>query len=210
VDVDEVRRDLQAGDPELWRRAAGGDGSAFGVLFERHSTAVYQHCFRRSASWSVAEDLTSVVFLEAWRRRKDVVMSGGSVLPWLLAVANNVVRNQARSQRRYRALLARLSPPPVEADPAEDVVERLADEQTMRGVLAEVGRLREGEQEVLALVAWAGLTYADVALVLDIPIGTVRSRLARARERLRSASTDPGVAAMSRGSKPATTMQEES
>src|SRR5690606_11322289 len=55
-------------DGDLWQKAAKGDPSAFGALFERHADAVYNHCFRRTGSWEAAEDLTSVVFLEAWRR----------------------------------------------------------------------------------------------------------------------------------------------
>ena len=56
----------------LWQRAVAGDPDSFGELFERHSRSVYNYCFRRTGSWSQAEDLTSVVFLEAWRRRSDV------------------------------------------------------------------------------------------------------------------------------------------
>jgi RNA polymerase sigma-70 factor (ECF subfamily) len=62
-------------DEELWSAAASHDVNAFGELFERHADTVYNHCFRRTGSWSVAEDLTSVVFLETWRRRKQVQFS---------------------------------------------------------------------------------------------------------------------------------------
>ena len=98
-------------DDELWRRADEHDGRAFGELFSRHADAVYNHCFRRTASWATAEELTSVVFMEAWRRRRDARLHSCSILPWLLAVANNVLRNAGRSQRRHRRLLARLPPP---------------------------------------------------------------------------------------------------
>ena len=99
-------------DSELWRRAADQGGAAFGELFERHADAVYVHCFRRTASWSRAEELTSVVFLEAWRHRQSVRLDTDSILPWLLAVANNVIRNANRSLRRHQRLLAKLPPPP--------------------------------------------------------------------------------------------------
>ena len=79
----------QLSDSELWRRAALHDPGAFGDLFDRHAGRVHNHCFRRTADWSLAEDLTSVVFLEAWRKRKQVRLYQDSVLPWLLAVANN-------------------------------------------------------------------------------------------------------------------------
>ena len=68
----------QATDGDLWRRAVDGEPDAFGVLFERHAQAVYNYLFRRTADWALAEDLTSVVFLEAWRRRTDVRLERGA------------------------------------------------------------------------------------------------------------------------------------
>jgi DNA-directed RNA polymerase specialized sigma24 family protein len=85
-----------AGDRELWLRASDGDAAAFGELFSRHAGAVYNHLFRRVADWSEAEDLTSAVFLQAWRRRGRVVIDRESALPWLLGVANHVLRNHRR------------------------------------------------------------------------------------------------------------------
>ncbi|WP_250283652.1 MULTISPECIES: RNA polymerase sigma factor [unclassified Frankia] len=173
-----------ADDGELLARARSGDGTAFGLLFRAHSSAVYTYCFRRLGSWSGAEDATSVVFLEAWRRRADAVALSGSLRPWLLGVATNVVRNQTRATRRYDAALYRLPPPDVEPDPADEVVARLDDEQRMQDILRELAVLNRGERDVVALVAMAGLSYAEAAVALGVPVGTVRSRLARARARL--------------------------
>lgn len=174
-------------DSELWKRIAAHDGRAFGQLFDRHARAVYNHCFRRSADWSVAEDLTSVVFLEAWRRRRDVQLSEDSILPWLLGVANNCLRNAARSRRRYRRLLAKL--PKVVDLPAADtqIEERLEDEQAMRRIVSDLGALRQEEQEVIALCDWSGLTHTEASVALGIPVGTVKSRLSKARAQLREA-----------------------
>jgi hypothetical protein len=82
-----------AGDRELWLRASEGDTAAFGELFGRHAKTVYNHLFRRVADWSEAEDLTSAVFLQAWRTRRRVVIDRESALPWLLGVANHVLHN---------------------------------------------------------------------------------------------------------------------
>ena len=173
-------------DGQLWSRAsADRDADAFGELFARHLNAVYNHCFRRTGSWSAAEDLTSVVFLEAWRKRRDVRLAGESILPWLLAVANNATRNADRSLRRHHRLLARLPEPTAVPDIAEDAASRADEERAMRRVLAELRALGEPEREVIALVDWAGLSYAEAATALGVPVGTVRSRLARAREQLR-------------------------
>jgi RNA polymerase sigma factor (sigma-70 family) len=173
-------------DSELWRRANEHDGKAFGELFERHSTAVYNHCFRRTASWSRAEDLTSVVFLEAWRKRSRVRLHGDSILPWLLAVANNVLRNSNRSQRRYRRLIQAVPAPATEPDVAEQVSSRLDDERAMATVLTEIHHLTARHQEVIALCDWSALSIEEAAIAMDVPVGTVKSRLSRARQHLRA------------------------
>lgn len=182
--------DTSPSDRELWQRASGGDADAFGVIFDRHARAVYNHCFRRTASWTSAEDLTSVVFLEAWRRRGEVTPHGESALPWLLGVANHVISHRRRTFRRHRAALARLPPPQQSPDPADDIAARIDDEHTMKHVYRAVARLPRRDQEVLALCVWAGLDYASAAAALGVPVGTVRSRLSRARHRL-AAALDP-------------------
>jgi RNA polymerase sigma factor (sigma-70 family) len=183
ADIKRVMKCLDDGD--LWRRSQGGDSEAFAALFERHADTVYAYCFRRTADWSIAEDLTSVVFLEAWRRRAAVDLLGAKVFPWLLGVTTNVLRNQRRSLRRYQAVLSRLPPLEPERDFTEDLTQRLADQQRMRELLIVIAQLPQAEQEVLALCVWQGLSGADAAFVLDVPEGTVRSRLFRARARLR-------------------------
>jgi RNA polymerase sigma-70 factor (ECF subfamily) len=186
-------------DSELWRRAAEHDGTAFGELFERHADAVYLHCFRRTASWSRAEELTSVVFLEAWRRRQAIRLDTESILPWLLAVANNSIRNANRSMRRHQRLLAKLPKPFLADDFDDDAAGRLDDERAMAKILALLSGLRPEEREVIALCDWAGLDHSQVAAALDVPVGTVRSRLSRAhghlRARLSERADDPQSAA---------------
>jgi DNA-directed RNA polymerase specialized sigma24 family protein len=99
--------DRGSGDAALWSRAAHGDHDAFGQLFDRHAGAVYSYLFRLTANWSEAEDLTSAVFLQAWRRRAEVVIDRDSSLPWLLGVARRLAQNSSRARRRYQAALAR-------------------------------------------------------------------------------------------------------
>ncbi|BEP12897.1 sigma-70 family RNA polymerase sigma factor [Acidothermaceae bacterium B102] len=188
-------RDLSShSDAELWALTSE-EPTAFAELFQRHADAVYNHCFRKTASWSTAEDLRSVVFLEAWRRRRDVRLHEESILPWLLAVANNVVRTRARSVRRHRAMLARLPVSLVsDDDPAEEAVTRLHEEAQMRQVQEALGTLTRGEQDVLALCVWAELDYAAAAIALGVPVGTVKSRLSRARHKLRQVvEREPGL-----------------
>jgi RNA polymerase sigma factor (sigma-70 family) len=182
---------VEPSDADLWVRSRAGDRDAFGELFERHGTVVYNYCFRRVGSWAVAEDLLSVVFLEAWRRR-DKELPPGKVLPWLYGIATNVVRNQRRSERRYVAALSRAARPEREPDFAGGAAERLDDERRARVVLDLLGKLPKREQDVFVLCAVEELSYEDAALALEVPVGTVRSRLSRARSRLRELDSGCG------------------
>src|ERR1700735_2927336 len=85
------------------------DREAFGEIFRRHARAVFAICYWRTGDAAMAEDVTSVVFLEAWRRRNLVVLEQRSALPWLLGVANHTSRNATRSLRRYSQALKRLA-----------------------------------------------------------------------------------------------------
>lgn len=177
-------------DVALITLATQGHPEAFGVFFRRHANAVYNCLFRRTASWSEAEDLTSLVFLEAWRRREHLSGMDGSLIAWLLGVATNVLRTHRRAARRHQAALARLDSYRIEAvqpDFTDEVTERrLGDETKMRSILGVFSRMGRKDQEVLALCVWQGLSYEEAAIALGIPVGTVRSRLSRARTRLRA------------------------
>jgi RNA polymerase sigma factor (sigma-70 family) len=178
-------------DSVLWSRTRAGDADAFGVLFERHARAIYNYCFRRVGSWAAAEDLVSIVFLEAWRRRSKRLPMGKE-LPWLYGIATNVVRNRRRAERRYAAALRRVPPPGPTASFEDDSDVRIDDERLMARALALFARLPRREQDVLALCAWSELSYEDAAVALDVPVGTVRSRLSRARTRLRELDSSTG------------------
>lgn len=175
----------EAVDRELWSRALDDDPEAFGEIFARHAKPVYNYLFRRCGDWSTAEDLTSIVFLEAWRKRAEVRLVHESALPFLFGVATNVLRNRRRGERRYRDALARMPAPPDATDPADDPAARAAAEQDMRAILVVTARLPQREQDVVSLCLWMGLSYEETAAALDVPVGTVRSRLSRARGRLR-------------------------
>lgn len=180
-------------DRVLWQQARSGDGAAFGVLFERHASRIYNYCFRRTADWALAEDLTSATFLLAWRSHGAAPLQAESALPLLYGIATNVLRNQHRSLKRRREAFTRLPLERVEEpDFADEASARLDDQAAMRQLLHLFGRLPRREQDVVALCDWSGLSYADAAVALGIPIGTVRSRLARGRRRLRELASNNG------------------
>jgi RNA polymerase sigma-70 factor (ECF subfamily) len=154
------------------------------VLFDECGRAVYNLAFRMTGNWSAAEEVVSLTFLEAWRLRGTVEQAGGPLRPWLLGIAVNVTRNAARASRRHQAAMARLPPAPVVPDFADDLAGRMDDAARLRAIRSAMARLRRGEREVLALCVWSGLDYAAAAQALGVPVGTVRSRLSRARARL--------------------------
>jgi RNA polymerase sigma factor (sigma-70 family) len=172
-------------EPSQRARVRASDPDAFAELFDEHAQAVYRYAAGLSGDWSAAEEVVSLTFLEAWRLRQTVRLDGGSLRPWLLGIAVNVTRNQARASRRHRAAMSRLPAPPDLPDFADQLTTRLVDRDRLAAVRAAVGRLPARERDVLICV-WSGLSTAEAARALGVPEGTVRTRLSRARRRLRA------------------------
>ncbi|MDY0830506.1 sigma-70 family RNA polymerase sigma factor [Microbacterium sp. BG28] len=166
-------RDAEAA---LWQRVRAGDESALGDVFDLHQGRVFRHAFRLLGDHEDAKDAVAVAFFELWRKRASVRVVDGSVLPWLLVTVANAARNLERSARRYRALLAKT--------PAERHVDApAASDET--GVLAALRRLPERERAVVVLAVLEGYSEREVAETLGVAAGTVKSRLARAKAKLR-------------------------
>jgi RNA polymerase sigma-70 factor (ECF subfamily) len=165
-------------DAELIGRSIG-EPHAFGLLFDRHMAAVHAFTQRRVGR-DLAEEVTAETFARGFEARSRYDLAQEDALPWLLGIAGNVLRRHWRSERRRLAAYARAAKH-----------ERPGAAPDVDGaMMAAVARLPRRQREVLLLAAWADLTYAEVARALDLPIGTVRSRLARARSRL-GAETAP-------------------
>lgn len=184
VAVEDEASPVVEADEVLWRRSLDGDGEAFGLLFDRHRDRVFRLAWRFAGSRDDAEDVAASAFLELWRRRVDVRLVDGSVLPWLLVTTTNLGRNAARGTRRYRGLLERL--PRVEDQP--DVAE------TALGAhgLGVDGRLRAGlrslketDARLFALVVLEGYPVDVAADLLRLSAPAARARLHRARAQLR-------------------------
>jgi RNA polymerase sigma factor (sigma-70 family) len=165
-------------DEPDWRNAADGVGEAFGRIYDRHHRRVFGYALRLVSSPSDADDVVAMTFMEAWRRRDSVRFVGGSMLPWLLVTANNVSNNLARGSRRYRALLNRL--------PIETTVPDFTDEFDEGDAHSALRKLSNPDQQVITLCVLEGLSEKEAAQVLGIPPGTVKSRLFRAKNRLRA------------------------
>ncbi|MEV6587581.1 RNA polymerase sigma factor [Streptomyces acidicola] len=168
----------------LRARIRAGDREAFAEIYEQYARTVYNHAFRLTGDWSTAEEVMADTFLDAWRTREQLEPDGGSLKPWLLGMATNKSRNANRGLGRRLAFLARRPAPDPVADFAEESAGRLDDARRLAAVRQVYDCLRRGEREVLALCVWSGLDYAQAAQALGVPVGTVRSRLSRARARL--------------------------
>ncbi|MFT2017350.1 sigma-70 family RNA polymerase sigma factor [Streptomyces sp. 796.1] len=166
-------------------RFRSGDRDALGELYDEHAQVLYRYALRVTGDWAEAEDVVSATFLEAWRGREKLRPGEESLRPWLLGIATNIMRRNARARRRRDVALARVPERGSVPDFVDDLVTHLADTEQLRVARAALARLRRRDREVFMLVVWAGLDYAAAAEVLGVPVGTVRSRLSRARGRLR-------------------------
>ncbi|MFC8125042.1 RNA polymerase sigma factor [Streptomyces sp. NPDC057302] len=180
-------RPTELGDG-IHARIRAGEREAFGELYEAYARTVYNHALRLTGDWSTAEEVMSETFLAAWRTRDRLEPDGGSLKPWLLGIATHKAQNANRSLRRRLSFLSRQPDPPQVADFAEESAGRMDDARRLAAVHGALRRLRRQEREVLVLCVWSGLDYAQAAEALGVPVGTVRSRLSRARGRLRRLS----------------------
>ncbi|WP_327184484.1 RNA polymerase sigma factor [Streptomyces sp. NBC_01334] len=181
------------------KRIRAGDHDAFGELFDAYARSVYNHAYRLTGEWTTAEEIVSLTFLDAWRLRERLDEDGGSPRPWLLGIATNVTRNVRRAARRHAAAVARLPREETVRDFADEVADRVDDAVRLAAVRTALARLRRAEREVVALCVWSGLGYEAAAEALGVPVGTVRSRLSRARAKLAKHREPPAVRGQVRG-----------
>jgi RNA polymerase sigma-70 factor (ECF subfamily) len=161
----------------------------FAVLYDRYAAALHRYAGRRVGD-DVADDLVAATFLAAFRGRGRYDQARVSARPWLFGILTKEISRRHRTERaRLRALARAWS-----ERPADGLAERVAADvtaQAARGPLAAaLAGLSADERGVLLLIAWADLSYDETAQALGIPLGTVRSRLSRARAKVRQALGD--------------------
>lgn len=166
----------------------------FALLYDRHAPEIYRYIARRLGE-GVAEDILAETFLIAFRRRGRYDPARASARPWLYGIAAKLIGGHRRSEVRALRAVARSGGAPrdlVGESWSERSDERIAAQAPLAGAL---GALSPGDRHVLLLVAWADLSYQEVSEALRIPLGTVRSRLNRARRKVRTAlMADPAFA----------------
>jgi len=167
----------------------------FAVLFDRHAPHIHRYLARR-AGRQVADDLVAETFLAAFAKRDRYDLSHPDARPWLYGIATNLVNQHHRDEaRQYRIGQAAVAAEPEVPGHAERVAVDVTA-QAMRPLLdAALATLAAGDRDVLLLIAWEQLTYQEVSRALAIPVGTVRSRLNRARTKVRQVLAGTAAAA---------------
>jgi RNA polymerase sigma factor (sigma-70 family) len=163
----------------------------FEVLFDRHAPRIHRYVARRVGR-EVADDVVAETFLVAFAKRRQYHAAYRDAAPWLYGIATNLIgqhrRDEARQFRIRQAALPDLNVPGHAERVAADVTAG-----SVRDLLAAaLAGLADGDRDVIVLIAWEQLTYDETARALNIPVGTVRSRLNRARTRLRPALAGTG------------------
>lgn len=163
------------------------DPARFAEIFERHHDAVYRYASYRVGA-EVGGEVAAEVFLRAFATRHRFRSNASGARPWLFGIATNLVRDHFRKTARgHRAMAAAARrEPPAEVVWFEDVDSRVDAERVHARLADALKALRGPDREVLFLYALAGLTYREVAEALEIPVGTVQSRLFRVRAKLRN------------------------
>ncbi len=185
--------DEQPSDGDLWQLMSRGDEGALGVLFERHAQRIFRFLVRMLATRQDAEDVVTETFLEAWRVRRSMAVTDSAV-PLLLAIARRRAQDHLRASSRRARLLNRVAvqrPEPAWPDPEEIVTDREVRNGERRLLRDMVMQLPTDQRSVVELCIFAEMSYEECAAIFDVPIGTIKSRLSQAKEKL--AATSPVV-----------------
>jgi RNA polymerase sigma factor (sigma-70 family) len=166
-------------------RASVAQPERFETIFGRHHRRMWTYLARRNGQVA-ADELAGEVFVSAFAHRDRYDPARGTVVGWLYGIAANLSRTRVRREARAHQALGRVAGRDVPEAPSTDqAVDALAHGQDLARVRSAMEALSDQDRELIVLVAWEGLSYAEVAQVVGIEIGTVRSRLSRARRRLR-------------------------
>ncbi|MGT2426716.1 RNA polymerase sigma factor [Amnibacterium kyonggiense] len=173
-------------DSEVIRRSRDSP-RAFGDLFHRHATVVHRYIARRAGT-DVADEVMSETFLVAFERRDRFDLAHSDARPWLLGIATVLLASYRRREARHLHSLARVAEREDDDGGLGQVASRADAVADIRRIAMRVRSLSDGDRDVLLLHAWADLSGEEIATALSIPVGTVRSRLSRARKILRASA----------------------
>jgi RNA polymerase sigma-70 factor (ECF subfamily) len=172
-------------DGEVIERSCS-DPELFALLFRRHAAGVARYAARRLGP-GPAEDIVAETFLAAFRQRGGYDVTRPDARPWLYGIAANLIRRHHRDEVRQLRALARTGSDPVAESFTDRSDARLSADASSQSVAAAIASLDPDQRDVVLMITWAELTYDQAAEALGVPEGTVRSRMNRARARLRAA-----------------------
>jgi RNA polymerase sigma-70 factor (ECF subfamily) len=184
----------QATDAEILA-AANEDPHAFALLYDRYAEQLYMYT-RRRVGPDVAQDLVANTFLAAFRARGRYDPRRADARTWLYSILSKEIGSYYRKESARYRLYRRIRVDPMGEDPADRVGEAVTAAAARAPLAAALAGLSGRDRDVLLLVAWGDLTYDEVAQALAIPVGTVRSRLNRARRKVRAVLADKDVRGM--------------
>jgi RNA polymerase sigma-70 factor (ECF subfamily) len=161
----------------------------FALLFRRHAAPLQRYIARRIGP-DAAEDVLADTFLVAFSQRGRYDTDRADVRPWLYGIATNLVGRHRRAEVRQLRVYARTGVDPAAAAFTEQADARVSAQASGRRLADALSRLRPAYRDALLLLAWGELTYEEAARALGVPVGTVRSRVSRARRALRAALPD--------------------
>ncbi|QKZ24609.1 RNA polymerase sigma factor [Streptomyces chartreusis] len=172
------------------------DPDVFAVLFNRYADDIHRYVARRLGT-EAADDLMAETFVIAFQQRRRYDLARTHARPWLYGIVTNLVGQHRRAEaRRLKALSRVAGTAPAEGEPLEDrVAARVSAEGSRARLAGALAALPARNRDVLLLIAWGDLDYTEAAEALGVPVGTVRSRLHRARTGLRRAlgGSDPAA-----------------
>lgn len=167
----------------------------FTELFRRHAPCIQRYVVRRLGP-DPADDIVAETFLLAFRHRERYDAARQDARPWLYGIATNLIGRHRRSEIRLYRALARTGADRVMESFTDQADDRVSAGAARGQLAAALAALPTAHRDTLLLVAWAGLSYEEVARALGVPAGTVRSRISRARSRLRKALGDADPSAL--------------
>lgn len=165
-------------------RRSRADPQAFALLYDKYSRAVHRYAATRAGE-SVADDVMAQTFLVAFESRDSFDHAVEDARPWLFGIATNLLRRHHRTEARRLKAFSKAAGRGSYDDGSERVAERLDAAAATSNLAAALRKLSPADRECLLLYAWADLTYDGIAMATGVPVGTVRSRLNRARRLLR-------------------------
>jgi RNA polymerase sigma-70 factor (ECF subfamily) len=175
----------RAGDAALIEQS-WHEPEAFAGLYDRHAAPIHRYVTRRLGD-GLADDVVAETFLAAFRQRRRYDVRRPDARPWLYGIAANVIGKHRRSEVRMLQAFARTGADPVADSYGDRIDSRVSASAAGPHLAAALAALAARDRDVLLLIAWADLSYDEVASALEIPVGTVRSRLNRARRKVREA-----------------------